>query len=737
MPVKATLLSLRMVLLMVTLLLCPLPLLLAQAQLIEPSSPGEHAFVIVIDPASYTHAQEAVYAYRHTVEADGLATYIMVDAWQDPVHVRESLIALHTQDPGLEGAVFMGDIPIAMIRQGQHLTTAFKMDEDRWPVQRSSVPSDRFYDDFDLVFEFLFRDEEDELLHYYRLSEQSPQEIRSDIYSGRIKPPRHGDTPAHEWLSDYLFKVVADRQAQNRLQHLFAFLGHGSNSGCRLAWASEMNALHRQFPGLNLPGHSLKFMKYHMHPRIKHQVMNELQRPELDVATLSMHGSPGIQHLGTAPAIIERKDILAHIQGRIHHILHQAEGCDSLARTLSRRRGIPEEWTAQSELPANFQPDTLGMIPYEIHLDDVATMLPGARLMILDACFNGAFIHDEFMAGAYLFNQGQTLVTVANSVNVLQDIWANEFLGLLGLGVRIGHIRQAANTLESHIFGDPSFRFYAAGGDDLNLLIASGRHDGDVWETLLLEDHPDLIAYALRRMSHTPSTDFSGLLFDEFTHSPHGTVRLEAFRLLAGINDHYYEQALALSLEDPHEMIRRLGASWMGMKGHPDHIAPLVRFAIQEPAYVRAAGFQARNAFRLFHPDALQEEINRQFDQMRQWPDQQALQEEMASLVERYRSWSDESVQTITNRELSDGQRIQSIRMLRNMTYHHHLRHFLQIAADPSESPAVRMVMIEALGWFRQSVGRSRIEERMLDIVDDPRTPPPVRREAIKTLNRL
>lgn len=39
--------------------------------------------------------------------------------------------------------MFVGDVPVAMVRKAQHLTSAFKMDEEHdW--FESSVPSDRF-----------------------------------------------------------------------------------------------------------------------------------------------------------------------------------------------------------------------------------------------------------------------------------------------------------------------------------------------------------------------------------------------------------------------------------------------------------------------------------------------------------------------------------------------------------------------------------------------------------------
>lgn len=57
------------------------------------------------------------------------------------------------------------------------------------------------------------------------------------------------------------------------------------------------------------------------------------------------------------------------------------------------------------------------------------------------------------------FSDGKTLVTLGNSVNVLQDKSSGDMLGLLGLGFRVGEWARMTNILESHIIGDPTFRF--------------------------------------------------------------------------------------------------------------------------------------------------------------------------------------------------------------------------------------------------------------------------------------
>ena len=113
------------------------------------------------------------------MEQEQLRTYIFADDWKKPEQIREILFKLY-QEQQLEGAVFIGEIPIPMIRKAQHMTSAFKMVESRYPMRESSVPSDRFYDDFDLKFDFLQQDSLNSQMFYYDLSALSPQRIRCD-----------------------------------------------------------------------------------------------------------------------------------------------------------------------------------------------------------------------------------------------------------------------------------------------------------------------------------------------------------------------------------------------------------------------------------------------------------------------------------------------------------------------------------------------------------------------------
>ncbi len=106
---------------------------------------NEPSFAVIVDQEVMDNCKSALEKYAASVEADGLKTHIIVDRWNIPDSIRTVLYTLYKTD-GLEGAVFIGNIPVPMIRDGQHLTTAFKMNQQR-PWEYSSVPSDRFYDD--------------------------------------------------------------------------------------------------------------------------------------------------------------------------------------------------------------------------------------------------------------------------------------------------------------------------------------------------------------------------------------------------------------------------------------------------------------------------------------------------------------------------------------------------------------------------------------------------------------
>ncbi|MBR6212269.1 MAG: hypothetical protein IKQ64_04395 [Bacteroidales bacterium] len=160
---------------------------------------------VVVDPATRQALASDVDAFVQSMELVGKRGILVVDRWCQPDSIRKELKRLYDTE-GLEGAVLVGNIPVPMVRDAHHLTTAFKMNPSRdW--QDSSVPSDRIYDDFDLRFDYLKQDSEKPLLHYYSLRYDSPQVIHCDIWTSRIKPPQIPGQTATEAIAQYLRKA--------------------------------------------------------------------------------------------------------------------------------------------------------------------------------------------------------------------------------------------------------------------------------------------------------------------------------------------------------------------------------------------------------------------------------------------------------------------------------------------------------------------------------------------------
>ena len=289
-----------------------LPFILQAKVAVEKPRSKQPAFAIVVDQATYDKTAPQIHAYRDVLEADGLSTYILRDNWQTPEQVREQLIALMRKTAKrspLEGVVFVGDIPIAMVRNAEHLTTAFKMDEDNFPMIQSSVPSDRYYDCPDLQFELIARDTTDRLLSYFNLACDSPQRLDPAFYSGRIRYPEQLGGDKYEGIARYLEKVVAERGKVDQLDNLVTYAGDGYNSDCLVCWMDERVAIDENFPLTDTrKAGNLRQLNFRMDDYMKYRVFDELVRPEVDAMFFNEHGSPDKQHVGSYTTEPDRFD---------------------------------------------------------------------------------------------------------------------------------------------------------------------------------------------------------------------------------------------------------------------------------------------------------------------------------------------------------------------------------------------------------------------------------------------
>lgn len=716
------------------LLLVPL-LTRAEIREIAPTVKTPTSFAIVVDRTSYEKSREAVEAYRDAVERDRLATWILVTDGDAPEAIRERIIALAGGKMPLEGVVLVGDIPIPMLRDAQHLTSAFKMDQSRdW--QESSVPSDRYYDDFDLKFDFIRRDSVKPLYYYYTMNPSSAQHIDSDIYSARIKAPEREGTDKYALLDRFLRKVVAEKGENNPVDSLFMFRGHGYNSDDPNAWADEQRALREQFPALFGYGGRARFTDYDVFFPMKERILEEIQRPGTDIVLGHHHGGEQTQYISGSEPASWIDDHAEQIRRSLRAIMKRSKDKAKTRAEWQEKWGFPDAWFATDD--SLRRADSLRALTLNIETEDIYRCRPATRFIMHDACSNGSFHWDDYVAGAYLFTEGRTVAAQGCSVNSLQDKWPDEFLGLFAAGIRIGQWGRHVHYLETHLFGDPTYRFAntAAPSVDINEALTVRRGDNRLWRKLADHTSADVQAMALRRLSENGYTDVRKLLKERLAASPYGVVRMEAFRLLQRRGGTDVREAVEAGLNDNYELVRRFSMKEIGECGD-DALIPLLVRAMQEEMLSPRTEFYSRDALTLFDPAKVKAEIERQFDgKERIWPATTARKQELLDWIDRTEEYVRENLTTLEDTTKSDKKRSWSVFMLRNNHYHRYVPRYVAFALDGTQPETLRRDMVEALGWFTDSYRKGMIVE-MCDRLIAAGQPSSVADEARKTKARL
>jgi hypothetical protein len=662
------------------------------------------SFAIVVDKEVMGNCKTSIDRYASSVEADGLRTHIIVDNWNIPDSIRGALYALYRTD-NLEGAVFIGNIPVPMIRNGQHLTTAFKMDQQRaW--DKSSVPSDRFYDDFDLKFEYLQKDSVNVLYHYYNLSPDGAQSVNSDIYSARIKPPKYDGKTRFELIDNYLDKVVREKQAIRKISNVTYFTGHGYNSNCLVARADERIALTAQFTNLANGKGRLNYIDHTYDNYVKYRLMAEVGREDLDLAILHHHGAEDTQYLngnpnaGTATAWLEmaRKFFRGKIRSAKDSVATKQYYVDNY--------GIPESWVANVYDTETVKQDSLADASVDIHIEDLKEYKPGARFVLLDACFNGSFHLDDYISGHYIFNPGHTVVVKANSVNTLQDIWPCQLIGLLDVGVSVGNWAKELFTLESHLMGDPTYR-YAGNRSDLNGLnyaVAHRRDDVKFWRKLLKDENPEVEALAIKMLFNNGKIspkELYRIQTDNLTPS----VRLMAYYL---INKKYNEMivpSIKAGLYDSYELLRRLAAKDASDNQSPLLLEDIIKLRLS-PGITKRVEFQIKGALDVYPGEALLAAYDAGLKGKEGiWYEQKAeerkrLESSLAGTKADFEKLLDPAVESRNKRFT-----ITTLRNSNNVAYLDHLFRFMK----ESEDNDLKLLLAEAFGWFTHSWKRDEI----------------------------
>lgn len=687
-----------------------------QVEIERPTARCATSFAVVIDAETYRRCGAEVAAYRDALQADGLAVYILSADWTDPEQVRDRLAALyntHRRHMPLEGAVFIGDVPIVSVQNAQHMTTAFKMNESTFPIEEVSVTSDRFYDDLHLRFEFIRRDSLNPQRFYYRLSPDSPQSLDPSFYSGRILYPEQSGGDKYEAIARYLRKVVAERSKSDPIDHVVTYAGNAYNSDCLTAWMDERVAMDEMFPDIDRNDFkALVQLNFRMKEHMKYDLFDQMARSEVDIMLFNEHGSPDRQHIsgtGDPDDFNGRAEALrAEIYGTLAREKRKADGdVEGAVEYFKNKYRLTDRFFEEF-----FSPDKAAPVINEddITLDDLAAQHPQPRFVMLNACYNGSFHRAGYVAGSYIFADGRTVAVQGNTVNVLQDRWTYEMLGLLAHGVRIGQYNRLIATLEGHIIGDPAFRFATADKRNLAEKMVTLRDDILYWRSLAAADNADVQSLALRMLADNGALTADDLAA-KYRECPYATTRMECLKLLARYG--YTPQMVEIvgeALDDSYEAVRRNAATYAWMLGSPELADKAADAMVNDPqsqrvAYILSKAMQilpeqqALTAYRTAvdrsgYPSDMSDRLDEQYAEL------QAMQQS------KHRD-----MQTLFDASAPAARRIAAIRSVRNYTYHEYVSRLIELLEDQSQPAELRTMTAEALGWFTLSPHRDRIVE--------------------------
>ncbi|MBR0083768.1 MAG: hypothetical protein IJP93_06755 [Bacteroidales bacterium] len=643
-----------------------------------PSQGRSRRVAVVIDRESYAAASGAVQAWADaTTRYDGKkVSVIVVEPDCSPELIRDTLRRLW-KEQRLEGAILAGEIPVPMIRRAHHLATAFKMNPSM-PIKRSSIPSDRFYDDFGLRFSFL---KQDGALWYYDLSPEGDQRVKCDIYTARVKPskadPEHSFT---ELIAEFFTKAARTKASPEPLDEVFHFGGHGNSSESFNARIDEERAYYEQF-ALKEPEGRVRFLNFDEERFTRDRLLSTLARPEIDFAHIHSHGAVGAQYISKEPYTYMTGEHIENVKSALRSRMRRAKDKEKAAGEICASFDVPRSWLAGWDDASVERSDSIRAAAVDITLKDLDGYKSGAKLILLDACFNGAFLHDDYIASRYAFSHGsRTLAVTANSVNIIQDHWKNELAGMLAAGTCVGEWCLQYMTLESHLFGDPTFHFSAAKGGNPDTRRGKAIHDG---------------AKSIEQCQKILCSD------------PSMNVRLEAFYYImreAGQTSQL-QDAIAAGLEDSYEMLRRMAARYAEVCGAPGLLPAIARHYLdpQETARVR---YHLFNAFSQYRAADVEREMRACWDGI--WP----VKDDFEAAVKRICTSLDNGIKDIEALLQPDADvkdKTFTVSHQRNACIPAAIVPMLSIIADSSAPEDLRIKAAEALGWYTHSFRRDEV----------------------------
>lgn len=699
---------------------------------------------VVTDEKSYEVAGADIENYLQSIRRDGKDAILIKDIWHHPDSIRTKLLGIYTESgEKLEGVVLIGDVPIPMIRDAHHLTTAFKMSPARdW--KESSVPSDRFYDDFDLKFDYLKQDEDVELYHYYSLRADSPQYVSSEIYSARIKPPVIPGKTKYEALSDYLKKVVLDKNNKREINRVLHFAGSGYNSESINARIDEGWVLKNHLPNIGKKaGSRLDFINFDRDNFVKSRLLAELCQKDLDIAILHHHGSEDVQLLSKTPASSMANQNIESAKRFFRSKIRNSKDTTASKQYYIDQYDIPSHWVEGVFDPELTKQDSIYSASMDMYIPDLYGHKFGAKFIMLDACFTGSFHLDDYISAHYPFGEGGNIVVKANSVNTLQDIWSIELIGLLYEGVSVGNWAKQIFTLESHLIGDPTFAFTKGSTSYGKLLperdIVKEKNNPKFWRSILndidrgkLSVSSDIKALAISMLAQNGAIT-SGELMSLLENDPDPVIRLQAYMTLKRSISPNLVEATKLAMTDSYELLRRLSMITAAKSADPIFLESAADLYF-DPATAPREWFQLKYIIDQYSYDDIEAVFAKHRETNPYWPTEEDYSNFLRNQKRSFDSKASD-MNKLSDESIAPRSRKLSISTNRNLCNTEHLDKMFDYLKN-GQSDELRLEIVETMGWYLYSWRVDYISselEKQLKIENNPQ----IKNEIVKTLNRF
>ena len=411
---------------------------------------------------------------------------------------------------------------------------------------------------------------------------------------------------------------------------------------------------------------------------------------------------------------------------------------DTMRIQMQEKRHVNEVFFKDLDNPEFWENDSMHYADERIVTEDFMKrkLSTYPKVIMFDACYNGSFHEDDYIAGHYIFNDGQTLVAQGNTRNVLQDRWTIEMIGLLSHGVRVGQYNKLIASLEGHLLGDPTFRFAPIETNTLSADMTIRRDDKAYWQGLLDSPYADVQSLAMRMLADADTQkEFSSLFLKKYQESNFNTVRMEAIKLLSRYQDANFIEALREGLNDAYEMVARQSAIYAGFVGD-DSLLPVIVAALVDHNERLRVQMSANKALGLYP----KEKVEKVIDDFYAKAERLNKTEEKARLLrslERMFVQEAKTHKAVMDTAAPEAERISAIRTVRNYTFHFNVDDYLNVIRDTDNPLEVRVVMAEALGWFTNSVQRSHILSEMKAMQQSNALPEELKAEIGQTIKRL